>query len=407
MKILSINKFYWQKGGAESVFLNEKALLEQHGHTVVPFSMQSPNNLPSEYSKYFVKENDYNKQSSLGNQIRMAMNIIYSVEARQKTEELLDVYQPDIAHVHNIYHQISPSIFAPLKKRNIPIVFTVHDLKLLCPAYASLRDNKACEKCHSGNFYYCTLHKCTKDSYIKSLINTVEMYIHHGLGFYQSVDKFITVSQFSKNKIVTNRFAEQQVSYLPNFIDAANYPLSLENNGTIVYLGRLSPEKGVDVLLKAASYCPEFQFVIIGTGPSEEQLKCDAQSLQNVKFAGFQSGQALLDLITNALCTVLPSICYENCPLSILESQAMGKPVIGSRIGGIPELIDEGKDGLTFEAGNAEDLANKIRTLKSYSQLQLKKIAHYARNKIEQRFSSEQHYEKLMQIYRGVIKAKK
>lgn len=399
MKILSVNKFYWQKGGAETVFLNEKFLLEQHGHTVVPFSMQSPHNLPSEYSEYFVKENDYNKPGSLGNQIRMVMNIIYSAEARQKIEELLDVYQPDIAHIHNIYHQISPSIFAPLKKRNIPIVFTVHDLKLLCPAYASLRDNKACEKCYGGDFYYCTLHKCTKDSYIKSLINTIEMYVHYGLGFYQSIDKLITVSQFSRNKIIANGFAEQQVAYLPNFIDAKNYPLSFENNGSIVYLGRLSPEKGVDVLLKAAFYCPEVQFIIIGTGPSEQQLKQDAQSLPNVKFVGFQSGQALLDLITNALCTVLPSICYDNCPLSVLESQAMGKPVIGSRIGGIPELIDEGKDGLTFEAGNHEDLASKIMMLKNYSQQQLNEIAHYARNKIEQRFSPQQHYEKLMQIY--------
>ncbi|MFI3189582.1 hypothetical protein BCS42_05785 [Crenothrix sp. D3] len=403
MNILSINKFYWQKGGAETVFLGEKALLEQHKHQVVPFSMQSSHNLPSEYAEYFVTENDYSNPGSLGNQIRMGINIIYSFEARQKIEQMLNVYHPDIAHVHNLYHQISPSVFAPLKKRNIPIVLTLHDLKLLCPAYSSLKENKICEKCYGQKFYHCTLNKCTKDSYSKSLINTIEMYLHHGLGFFKNVDRFIAVSHFYRNKLIANGFSEQQVCYLPNFIEPANYPLSFENNGSIVYFGRLSPEKGVGTLLKAAEYCPDSKFIIVGTGPMEQQLKQDAQLLKNVEFVGFQSGQALLDLIKNALCTVLPSICYENCPLSILESQAMGKPVIGSRIGGIPELIDEGKDGLTFEIGNAEDLANKIAILKNYTAQQLKEMVYYARNKIEQRFSSAQHYEKLMQIYREII----
>jgi glycosyltransferase involved in cell wall biosynthesis len=230
------------------------------------------------------------------------------------------------------------------------------------------------------------------------------MYVHHSLGFFKNVDRFIVVSHFYRNKLIANGFSEQQICYLPNFIEPDDYPLSFENDGSIIYLGRLSKEKGVSTLLKAAEYCPDSKFIIIGTGPEEAQLKQESQLLKNVEFVGFQSGQALLDLIKNALCTVLPSVCYENCPMSILESQAMGKPVIGSHIGGIPELIDEGKDGFTFEMGNAKDLANKILTLRSYSNQQLKEMAQYARNKIEQRFSSEQHYENLMQIYSEVIK---
>ncbi len=402
MNILSINKFHWKKGGSETVFFGEKSLLEQHGHMVVPFSMQNPRNLPSDYAKYFVSESDY-EQGGLKNKAKMAMNIIYSFEARRKMEDLLTIYQPDIAHFHIFQHQISPSVFTPLKKKNVPLILTLHDLKPICPSYLSYTKNNICEKCYGQHFYQCTLNKCTKDSYAKSFINTLEMYLHYGLGFYQNVDRYIAVSQFYRSKMLANGFSEQQVTYLPNFIETKDYPISFENDSSIIYFGRLSEEKGIETLLKTAEYCPDLKFVIVGTGPNEHKLKQDAQLLPNVEFVGFQSGQALLDLIAKALCTVVPSKWYENCPMSILESLAMGKPVIGSRIGGIPELIDEGRDGFTFEVGNAEDLANKIITLKNYSDQQRREMAVYARNKIEQRFSPEQHYEKLIQIYREVI----
>ena len=402
MKILSVNKFYWKKGGSETVFFGEKSLLEQHGHTVVPFAMQHPYNFPSDYAKYFVSESDY-EQGGLKNKVKMAINIIYSFEARRKIEKLLDVYQPNIAHFHIFQHQISPSVFTPLKTKNIPLILTLHDLKPICPIYLNYTKNNVCEKCYGQHFYYCTLNKCTKNSYAKSLINTLEMYLHYALGFYQNVDKYIAVSQFYRNKMLDNGFSEQQVVYLPNFIDIKNYPLSFENDGSILYFGRLSEEKGVDTLLRAAKYCPDLNFIIAGTGSHENQLKQEAELLSNVKFVGFQSGEALLSLISQSLCTVLPSKWYENCPMSILESLAMGKPVIGSHIGGIPELIDEGKDGFTFEVGNAEDLANKIVALKNYTEQQRKEVALYARNKIEQRFSPEQHYERLIQIYGEVM----
>lgn len=402
MKILSINKFYWKKGGSETVFFGEKSLLERHGHTVVPFSMQGSRNLPSDYAKYFVSESNY-EQGGLKNKVKMAMNIIYSFEARRNMKNLLGVYQPDIAHFHIFQHQISPSVFTPLKKKNIPLILTLHDLKPICPSYLSYTKNNVCEKCYGQNFYQCTLNKCTKNSYAKSFINTLEMYLHYGLGFYQNVDKYIAISQFHRNKMLANGFSEKQISYLPNFIETKSYPLSFENDGSIFYFGRLSEEKGVSILLKAAKLCPDLKFIIAGTGPSEYELKQEAKSLHNVEFVGFQSGQALLDLIAKSLCTILPSKCYENCPMSILESFAMGKPVIGSRIGGIPELIDEGRDGFTFEVGNVQDLVNKIITLKDYTKQQLQELAQYARNKIEQRFSPEQHYERLIQIYGEVL----
>jgi len=358
MKILSINKFYWRKGGSEAVFFNEKALLESNQHQVIPFSMKSDKNEPSEYDEFFVDEIDYD-EPGIKAKIKAAATVLYSVNAKKKMELLLKKHTPDIAHFHIFQHQISPSVFGPLKKKNVPIVLTLHDLKPICPNYKMYTNNNVCEQCNGKKFYKCFSNKCNKGSTVKSAISTIEMYLHYGLGYYQNVDRYIAVSQFYRQKMIDFGFPEKQISYLPNCIDTQNIPVSHKDEGYILSFGRLSEEKGLETLIEAAALCPDIPIIIAGTGPAEQSLhKLVADNkLTNVSFVGFKTGSALNELIANASFTVITSKWYENCPMSILESFAFGKPVIGANIGGIPELINENIDGFTYPPGSASNLA--------------------------------------------------
>lgn len=403
MKIISINKFFWMKGGSEAVFFGEKNLLESHGHDVIPFSMQDDKNDSSPYNNYFISNVDYADAGSFG-KIKAAMNILYSFEARSKMEELLKNESADVAHFHIFQHQISPSVFGPLRKRNIPLVLTLHDLKPMCPVYRMYANDSVCEKCKGRKFYNCFLNKCTKGSAFKSLINTVEMYLHYMLGYYQKVNKYIAVSRFYRNKMIEYGFSPDQVAYIPNFIDADKFDNDYADEGYGLYFGRLSHEKGLDHLLEAIMRVPDIPFYIVGTGPSEQDLKqiTTDNDLGNVNFLGYKTGDDLRKLVSEASFTVVPSIWYENCPMSVLESLAMQTPVIGADIGGIPELINEGRDGLVYAAGDSDMLAEKMTEMMSNKKLR-ETMGNAGREKIKSDFSKEGHYEQLISLYRSLV----
>jgi glycosyltransferase involved in cell wall biosynthesis len=406
MNILSINKFFWKKGGSEAVFFTEKELFEKQEHNVVPFSMTHNKNLASPYSNYFVDEVDYSRGGFLA-KMQAAFKIIYSFDAKRKMKHLLSEQAIDIAHFHIFQHQISPSVFAPLREKKIPIVLTLHDLKPICPNYQMYVNGDICERCKGRKFYHAFLNRCTKGSYFKSLINTIEMYFHYFMGYYQNVDKYIAVSQFHRNKMIENGFAPEQIALLPNCIDPNQFYFSENDDNYVLFIGRLSREKGVKTLIDAAKLSPEINIKIVGTGPDEEKLKqqVEQQKLLNVKFSGYQSGQNLIDLIAHSSFTVITSIVYENCPMSILESFAMGKAVIGSRIGGIPELLDEGIDGLTFIPGDAQSLADQMSILwkdKPNRQAMGKR----GRDKVVNDFNPDKHYQQLLSIYQQALSDK-
>jgi len=404
MNILSVNKFFWRKGGSETVFFGEKALLESKGHQVVPFSMKSSQNLDSEYDQYFVEEIDYDSSGAIP-KIKAAATILFSFDARKKIKSLLNVFTPDIAHFHIFQHQITASVFGPLRKVNVPLVLTLHDLKPICPNYKMYTNGHVCEECKGRKFYKCLSNKCTKDSTAKSLISTAEMYLHYMLGYYQNVDHYIAVSQFYKQKMIDFGFREDQVSYLPNYIDTTNYNVSDVDKNYVLFFGRLSEEKGVETLISAAKLCPDIPVVIAGSGPDENNLKELADSLQveNIKFVGFKTGSELSALISESSYTVITSKWYENCPMSVLESLAYGKPVIGAEIGGIPELISDGTDGLVYKSGDHTDLAAKMHTLWAMGDKRIA-MGKAGREKVEKNFSPDAHYEKLMEIYNKVVK---
>ncbi|MCU7848061.1 MAG: glycosyltransferase family 4 protein [Candidatus Thiodiazotropha sp. (ex Lucinoma kastoroae)] len=403
MNILSVNKYYWRKGGSEAVFFDEMDLLRRKGHQVIPFSMKNKYNIDTQYEKYFIEEIDYSR-TDIGSRLSNAAKVLYSFDARSKMKQLLAGHRFDVAHFHIFQHQISPSVFGPLAQHGVPLILTLHDLKPICPNYKMYVDGGVCEACKDRRFYHSTLRRCNKNSLMNSAINTLEMYLHYALGYYQGVNRFIAVSRFHQQKMIDFGFPEKQLTYIPNMMELDPSNLSGQDEEYALYFGRLSEEKDVVSLIKAIRHIPCLNLIIAGTGPDELYLKELVVSLEinNVDFVGFQSGNELHRLIENASFTVLPSKCYENCPMSILESFAHGKPVVGANIGGIPELITDGLDGYCFTPENEYELAEKLKLMVSIGKTGRREMGINGYEKVKQNHSPEQHYEELMNVYQSL-----
>ena len=403
MKIVFANKYFFKKGGAERSFLLASNLLEKRGNEIVFFSMQDPRNDASGANEYFLSKVDYSHRD-IKNFIKSSIRLLYSFEARRNIERLIDQENPNIAHLNNIYHQISPSIIHSLKKNKIPIVMSLRDYKLVCASYSMLAKGKPCEACKNGRYYNCLLKKCVKDSRAKSLLNTIEMYLHHKImHIYDLVDVFISPSLFLKNKLEEMGF-KGKIVHLPNFVNLDEYePEYNWEENSIVYFGRLSKEKGVGTLIEAVKGL-DITLKIIGDGPERQNLEMRAEKgeMKNVKFLGYLQGDALKDEIRKSMFVILPSECYENNPRSIIEGFALGKPALGAKIGGIPELVKEGETGLTFEPGNEEDLKEKISLFAGQSE-DIVRFGKQARFFVEKELNEEKHYQSLMGIYNSLL----
>ena len=404
MKILLINKFLYPKGGDAISTLTTGDLLSKKGHDVVYWGMQHPSNPDYPYKEYFVPYVDYNKPQGIVQKFKTAANVLYSFEAKRKIRKVIEANRPDIVHLSNFAHQISPSILDVFHEFKIPTVMTLRDYKLTCPAYTMFNKNQVCEKCKGGKFYHCLLNKCTHNSRVKSFVNMLEMYLHHKiLHIYNKIDVFISPSMFLRDKLKEMGF-KHEIKYLPNFTDFGTFQLQTNYvNNCIIYFGRLSNEKGLFTLLDAVK-CINVQLKIIGNGPIRTQLeeKTSTEKISNVVFTGYKKSDELKRDIQNAAVTITPSEWYENNPRTIIESFALGKPVIGARIGGIPELVIDGKTGYTFEPGNADDLRAKIKQLLDDPD-KIIVMGKKARIFVETEFSSERHYDQLMRIYETVM----
>lgn len=421
LTILHINKFHYFRGGAEAVYLNTARLLESKGHRSVFFSMHHPKNLPCETSDFFMPYVDLDTDSiSIISKLKTSGRILYSFGAKKLLSRLLDAHPVDIAHLHNIYHHISPSILHVLKKKKIPVVMTIHDYKMVCASYHLQVNDKPCEACCRGKYFMAIKNKCVKNSFAKSILGTVEMFLHHKiLDIYDSVNVFISPSQFLRNKLLEMGF-EKETIYLPNYIDIEKFrgfdgdvkEGKIENKNSIVYFGRLSPEKGLLTLLEAVKILrakgkDSIEVKIIGDGPIKNSLESMVrrEGLNNIHFLGYKIGEELISEIKKSLFAILPSTCCENNPLSVIEAFVLGKPVIGSRIGGIPELVRNDVTGLTFEVGNAEDLCLKIEYLISHPD-EIIAMGNNAKMFVEQELNANRYYERLMEIYQQVLNRK-
>ena len=410
MKVLMCNKFLFEDGGPERYILELSRMLEKHGNQVAYFAMQHSENIKTEYSKYFVCQVSLGnpKEGSLLEKMKAGLRIIYSTEAKRKMEKLISEQKPDLAHLHNIYHQISPSILPVLHQKGIPVVMSLHDYKLICPNYRLMTQGHICEKCNSTKYYQAVFHKCVKDSFSASLLNCLEMYVHKFLKFYEkNVDLFISPSLFMKEKLSEFGLNKSRIFYLPPWVKEVKSSPSYTYSDFILYFGKITKEKGVEILIKAMEkiVTKDGQLVIVGEGEEKDRLQnyVSQNGIENVKFVGFMERSKLNELIRTSRFVVLPSQWYENSPSTIYESFALGKPVIGSRIGGIPELIEDGVNGLLFEPANVEDLAEKIKYLYHHPLL-AQKMGISARKKVEEKYSEEEYYKKLLGIYDNLIK---
>ncbi len=405
MKVLLINKYLYPKGGDAISTLATGSLLAHKGHDVYFWGMNHPSNAGFLHSEYFVSHVDYNKSLGKTNQLKAAVNILYSFEAKKKLEIVINKIQPEIVHLNNFAHQISPSILHVLRKNKIPTVMTMHDYKMVCASYSLLLNGKLCEKCKNGKYFHCLLQKCSKRSSLKSLLNTVEMYLHHDiLHIYDGISIYISPSKFLKSKVEEMGF-KHEVVYLPNFVDVDTFhPLYDSQEESIVYVGRLSHEKGIETLMDAVKGV-KVKLKIIGEGPLTESLinKSKEERIQNVEFLGYKKGEELQNEIRKSILMVIPSEWYENNPRSVIEAFALGKPVIGARIGGIPELVRDWETGITFESGNMADLRDKLELLLNNRE-RIPDMGRRARAFVIKELNSEMHYKNLLNIYEKAAK---
>jgi glycosyltransferase involved in cell wall biosynthesis len=406
MKVLMADKFFFIKGGAERYYFDLKTLLESKGHEVIPFSMKHPRNAASPYSRYFVDQIDFNPErlkDRVTTGVRSAARIVYSLQARRNIERLIRDTRPEIAHLHMIDHQLSPSILPAFRKAGIPVVQTVHTYKAVCPSYRLfiMHKKRICEKCMRGAFYHAIIERCHKRSLPASALLAVEASVHAAFRFYKrDIDLFLVPSVFMGKKMAEGGYDPSKIRHLPYTIGMDDYPVRTGSDGYFIFYGRLSEEKGIETLIRAVNAGDPRRLKIIGDGPMRSQLQALVRSrgLQNVEFTGSLGGKALQKQVLGAEFVVVPSEWYENSPLVIYEAFTMGKPVVGARIGGIPELIEHGKDGFLFEAGNSGDLRKTIRIFFDHPGL-ASRMGRAARVKAEKTFKPEIHYDRLMRLY--------
>ena len=400
MKILMVNKFFYIKGGSETYYFALKRMLEAKGHTVIDFSMEDEKNFDSPYSEYFVESVDYNGGMSKKQQLKAAKNIIYSTEAKRKLEKLIQETKPDIAHLHIFQHQLSPSILDVLKKYNIPTVYTAHDLKMLCLNYVMMTHGQLCEKCKGGHYLNCLKQKCVKNSTLKSSINVMEGYLHKWRKSYDVIDVILTPSLFYKNKFLDFGIDKERVYHLPNFLDreCPQVEPAEDREQYFLYFGRLSAEKGVLTLIKAVENTKNLLY-IVGTGPCKEEIEqyLKEHHMPNVKLLGFKSGQELINVVGNAKAVILPSEWYENGPYSAIESLQLGRPIIGSELGGLPELIDG--NGKVFGHGNVEELRAVLEQFPEPGTGDYEQYCKRSKEIFAENYMTEGHYEQLLPMY--------
>jgi len=401
MKILQANKFFFRNGGSETVMFQERDYLLANGHEVVDFSMQDPRNVDSKYQSYFVDSRNYATKANKLTKLMNAVSFIHSPEAVKKISQLIHDTKPDLIHCHNIYHQLTPSILSAANKLGVPTVLTLHDYKPVCPTYNRLRNGVACSDCLDGDFSYVLKHRCADSSLGKSGLLYAEATVQKWLGSYEKVDAFIAPCRFMQAS-VAHRIANERIHLLYNGIDINEIQPANEDDGYVLFLGRLVPEKGAETLLKAHKKSNQaWKLVIAGTGPLLDVLKVQYNPSILV---GYLAGDALKEMIRKASVVVVPSEWYENCPMSVLEAMAYGKPIVGSRMGGIPELVDEGKTGLLYEARDVDGLLSKLNQLMESRELRMK-MGKAGRARVEQHFSLDLHHHGLVNIYKSVLGA--
>ncbi len=389
MRILIVNKFYYPRGGDCVASLNLEKLLKEKGHEVAFFSMQYPENIYSEYEKYFA--NEVNFSGGFGAKIKAAKRIFGCGDIKETFAQILNDFKPDVVHLQNVHSYISPVVAKLAKDFGCRVVWTLHDYKLLCPSYGCLCHGKPCELCYSKKFHV-VKNRCMKGSLVASVLAWLEAKKWNRKTLQKYVDVFVCPSEFMASKMRQGGFSSEKLVVICNFAEKKEKKTNSCREKKYCYVGRLSSEKGVETLLKVASELP-YKLKLAGDGPLDEQLKKKYKQNENIEFLGRIDFEQVTNLLSSASFSVMPSECYDNNPLGVIESLCIGTPVLGANIGGIPELISS-NNGMLFESGNATDLKLKIEQMFSNS-FDNEKI----KGESQIRFDENLYYEKLMKVY--------
>ena len=403
MKILLINNQHHRMGGAHAVYLSTAELLKKHGHGVFFFALKDEKMLSDEYANYFPKAIDYRRLSTLS-KIKSVRSFIYNKEAYTKLNEYIKFIKPDIAHIHLFMGGLTVSILDAFKENNIPIVHTVHDYRLICPAYLFFNgENEICEKCRNNMYYQCIVNKCSENSLSQSTILALDAYVRKWVkNPYKYIDSLIFVSNFALRKHLEFGLSQKiDSNVLYNFIPELSECKPNNKKGKYyLYFGRLSREKGIMTLLEAAKKT-NINLKILGTGPLQQIIT--SQKSNNIEILGYKKGNELIEIIKNASFIIVPSEWYENNPMSVIESYAYGKPVIGADIGGIPEIVEHNKTGYLFESGNIDALAEQIEIADNLSDKEYEVMSKNARQFADIHFNPENYIIELIKIYNKII----
>ena len=413
MKILQLNNHHYIRGGSEIMYLKTGALLEENGHEVLYFSTQNEQNENSGPNTYLVKPVNFLDKSILGKLFQIP-RFIYSNEAYKSLKKLIKKEKPDIAHLHIFYGNLTSAVLQVLKEEKIPVVMSIHEYKMLCPAYTFLNGHGTiCEKCANGNYIHAVANKCNKGNYSYSFISALECYFRDLFFDYKThIDHFIMVSDFIMKKHV-EYYPEisPKATLLYNFSTLNTTPSTevtqVKKNTDLVYFGRLSKEKGILTLLEVLKDKPHISLKIIGTGPMQQELEnfIEANKMAHVTLVGFCVGQELCDHIQSAKYSVVPSEWYESLSLTILESLSLGVPVIGANTGGIPEMVRP-ETGFIFKSGSVQDLSRAIETALGLSQDKYLTLQKNGINLVKTDLKPQLYYAQLLNIYQDTIAKK-
>jgi glycosyltransferase involved in cell wall biosynthesis len=407
MKILLVNTYHFRGGGDSTYTFNLADLLRNKGHEVAFFAMQDDRNLPDPNEDLFVSYIDFkekNKNKNIVNGIRVISRIIYSTEARNKFKQLLERFSPDIIHLQNLHAHITPSIIFEAKKHNIPVVWTLHDYKIICPNSHFLLDGtgQICEACGKAAYYKPLLAKCKKSSFLASSMAALEAVSHRLMRVRDKVDLFLAPSVFLRNKFLERGFSPQKVLHLPYTLSDQMFYKNGTDQDYILFLGKLEPLKGIYTLIEACKLVPHIKLVMAGR--VEEPLKSKLPQLlpPNAQYVGIKHGEELRQLLMNSRALVLPSLWYENQPFCIIEAFAAGKPAIASDIGGMTELINREERGLLVPPGDISALADAMERF-SRQPGEAKKMGEAAYEYALKVHFPAIHYKNLMNMYKEIL----
>jgi glycosyltransferase involved in cell wall biosynthesis len=396
MRILLVNKYLYRKGGAETYVIKLGEYLKSVGHEVQYFGMADERNIVGNGVGAYTSNIDFHAASV--KYLTYPFKIIYSFEAAKKIRKVIEDFKPEVVHINNFNFQLTPSVIYEIKKHNIPIVYTAHDVQLVCPNH-KLKNDKVeglCRECDGGKYRRCIKHRCVHSSRVRSVLGACEAWIYRRKHTYRMIDKTVCPSRFMENELERNPDIYGRTETIYNFIDEIKC-VGAQRDNYVLYFGRYSEEKGIRTLIEAAKALPKIQFVFAGRGEMEK----DIESVPNIRNVGFKTGAELNEIIEKAAFTVLASEWSENCPFTVMESQTLRTPVIGARIGGIPELIEDGVTGMLFESGNAEELTEKIKYLYNNKDL----CRQMSENCEKISYDTISGYaDKMIKLYKGLIK---